>query len=246
MGEDVRDENQPPVVGLRSSSGGLESVQRYECGHAGRQSASPRGTLLAGARSAAPARVGELWAHHAINNFCKLVFVGIAYNQIDSWQCRDFFRSALGVASCNHDSRIGVLTANAANRGASVLISRRCHRTGVQNYDRRLFRAGGAAQASLLELAFQSRAIGLSGAAAEIFNVIAGHISIVAQLLGVPQARCPPHRPVEIDGGARLCRKVPLLTRANSAARIVRAAYSTGASTRSSRLGADSTLSRCG
>jgi hypothetical protein len=83
-----------------------------------------------------------------------LVFVGIAYNQIDSRQCRDFFRSALRVASCDNDSRIGILTANSANRGASVLISPRCHCTGVQNYHRRMFRACGTAQASLFELAF--------------------------------------------------------------------------------------------
>ena len=89
-----------------------------------------------------------------MNNFCELVFVGIAYNQIDSRQRRDFFRSALCVTSGDNDSRIGVLTADSANRGASVLISRGCHGTGVQNHDRRMFRAGGAAQASLFELAF--------------------------------------------------------------------------------------------
>ena len=108
---------------------------------------------MVGVGSAAPPKIGDLRAH-AINNFCQLVFVGIAYNQIDSRQCGDFFRCALCVTPGDNDSRIGVLTADSANRGASVLISRRCHGTGVQNYDRGMFRAGGAAQAPLFELAF--------------------------------------------------------------------------------------------
>ena len=62
-----------------------------------------------------------------------------------------------------------------------ILVGGRRHRTRIDDYDGSLLRRISPSQAALFELAFESRAIRLRGATAEIFYVITGHILMLTQ-----------------------------------------------------------------
>jgi len=81
----------------------------------------------------------------------------------------------LFVASGDNDSGFGILAADSANRGAGVLIGARRHGAGVEDYDGSSRWTGGARKSALFELPFKGGAIGLSGAAAEVFYKESGH-----------------------------------------------------------------------
>ena len=89
----------------------------------------------------------------------------------------DFFGSTLSVASGDDDLSTWILTVNAADGGAGVVVGRGGDRAGVQHDQ---FSGGGGLgtdQAFLLELPFEGGAVGLGGAASEILNEIPGHFS---------------------------------------------------------------------
>ena len=108
-----------------------------------------------------------------------LGLMGVAYDERDSGKRRNFFRGALGIAAGYNDSCFGILPADSPDGGASILIRACRNGAGVQNYDRRLLWVRGAGETLLFELAFKGGAVGLRGAATEVFYVISGHISIV-------------------------------------------------------------------
>ena len=105
----------------------------------------------------------------------------IAHYETNSRQRSNFLWRSLRVATGDDDLRLRILPAHASNRGARILVGGRRHRTRIDDYDGSLLRRISPSQAALFELAFESRAIRLRGATAEIFYVITGHILMLTQ-----------------------------------------------------------------
>src|SRR5258708_38895393 len=105
------------------------------------------------------------------------MFVGVADDEADAGQRRDFFRSALCVASGHYDSCFRILAANAADRGARILVRAGGHGAGIHHDYGGLRRSRGACDTVLLELAFEGGAVSLSGAAAKVLYIVSGHVS---------------------------------------------------------------------
>ena len=103
------------------------------------------------------------------------MLVRVADDEVYSGQGRQFFRSALRVASGDNNSGVGILPAHSANRGARILIRTVGHRAGVQDDDGGPSGRGSTNQPALLELAFQGGAIGLRGTTAKVFYKESGH-----------------------------------------------------------------------
>jgi hypothetical protein len=80
----------------------------------------------------------------------------------------------LGIASGDDNFCQRILALHTSNRRSRILVGGICHCTGVQDYEVGLSR-GGAGETSSVELEFQGSAVGLGGAASEIFNVVGGH-----------------------------------------------------------------------
>jgi hypothetical protein len=113
------------------------------------------------------------------SDFGEVVFVGVADYCGHAGEAGDFFGGALSVASGDDDSCRGVLAADAADGGAGILIGGTCDGASIQNHQVGL--AGRCAgQTAGFELAFEGGAVGLSGAASEVFDVEGGHEDIVA------------------------------------------------------------------
>jgi hypothetical protein len=112
-----------------------------------------------------------------------LVFVGVADHGGDAGQGGDFFGGALGIASGDDDSCQGILALHAADGGASVLIGGIGDGASVE-YDEIGLRGGDWRQTAGFELMFDGGAIGLSGSASEIFDVVGGHGFMVAHVRG--------------------------------------------------------------
>jgi hypothetical protein len=91
---------------------------------------------------------------------------------------RDFLGSALGVASGDDNFRERVLTLYAADGGARVLIGGVRDRARIQNHEVGL-RGGYTGQAAAFELTFERDAVGLGGAASEVFDVEGGHGTVL-------------------------------------------------------------------
>jgi len=116
--------------------------------------------------------------------------MGVAHDHIYARHGCEFFRGALRVAAGDYDSCSGILPADPADCGAGVLISACRDRAGIQDYDGRLCRSRSAREPLVLELTFDGGAVGLCGAASEVFNVVSGHIFILAQVSLRRSARC--------------------------------------------------------
>ncbi len=110
----------------------------------------------------------------------QIVFVRIAYDEGYAGESCDFLRSALGVASGDDDFASGIFALDAAEGGAGFLLGGGGHGAGIQNNDFRGGGAAGAVEAAVAELLFDGGAVGLGSAAAEIFDVKAGHRTILA------------------------------------------------------------------
>ncbi len=108
------------------------------------------------------------------HKFSELIFVGVADHGGDTGQGGNFFGSALGVASGDDDFCQRVLALHAADGGAGVLVGGIGYGTGIQ-YDEVGLRSRGAGEAAGFELAFEGGAVGLRGAASEVFYVVGGH-----------------------------------------------------------------------
>src|ERR1700691_2378814 len=125
----------------------------------------------------------------------EFVFVRVANDGADAGECGDFFRSTLGVASGDDDFCRWILAADAADGSSGILIGGSGDGASVEQ-DEVGVRGGSAGQAASLELAFQGGAVGLGGAASEIYDVKGSHAIMVAQaaeLCGhtsIPARRC--------------------------------------------------------
>ena len=87
-------------------------------------------------------------------DFRQLVLMGIPDYQVHAGQCRDLFRRTLRITSRNHDPRLRILPAHAADCGARILVRAIGYRTGIQDYDGSLRGTGGACESALFKLAF--------------------------------------------------------------------------------------------
>src|ERR1700688_2878279 len=131
------------------------------------------------AGSAAPPKISRNVCEILEGDFGELMFVGVADYGGDTGQSGDFRGSALGVASGDDDFCHRILALHAADGGAGVLIGGIRDRAGVENYEVGVGR-GSAGETAGFELAFESGAVGLSGAASEVFDVKSLHGTIVA------------------------------------------------------------------
>ena len=109
------------------------------------------------------------------------MLVRVADDETDSWQRRYLLWRPLRVAAGDHDLCFGILAADTANRRTRVLIRARGNRAGVHHNYGGLRRSGSARHPALCELAFESGAVGLSGAAAEVLYIVSRHIPMVPQ-----------------------------------------------------------------
>jgi hypothetical protein len=82
------------------------------------------------------------------------MFVRVADYQTDAGESGDFLGGALGVTAGDHDLCFGILAADAADGGASVLIGICRYGAGVHHHHRGLRGSGGAGDTLLFELAF--------------------------------------------------------------------------------------------
>ena len=105
----------------------------------------------------------------------------ISYYTAHSRQRGYLFRSALGVASGDHDLATGIFAMDAANGGAGILIRGGGHGAGVENDDLRLGGNAGAVESALSELSFDGGSVGLGGAAAKVLYVEGTHRTIVTE-----------------------------------------------------------------
>lgn len=115
-------------------------------------------------------------------DLCQIVLMGIADHMRDAGQCRDLFGRALSVTSRDNDLTIGIVTANAANGSAGILFGGGGNRTGIENDPLGLSRGIGPLHALIHELTLNGGTVRLSGPAAEIFYVKAGHATILAYI----------------------------------------------------------------
>ena len=95
-------------------------------------------------------------------------------NAADAGESGEFFWSALGVAAGDDDAGGGVCGVNFADSVASLGIGGGSDGAGVQDDDVGVL-PGCRGAATIEELAFDRSAIGLSGAAAKLFDVEGGH-----------------------------------------------------------------------
>jgi hypothetical protein len=111
----------------------------------------------------------------------ELMFVRVADHDGYARQRRNFFGSPLRVASRDDNFCQRVLAAHAADGSTGILIGRVRDGTGIQ-YDQFGFVGCSAGEAADFELAFEGSAVSLGGSATEVFDVVSGHGTIVAQV----------------------------------------------------------------
>ncbi len=102
--------------------------------------------------------------------------MGIAHDQGNAGETGDFFRGALGVATGDNDASGRIHRVNLADGVASLSVGGGGDGAGIENDDvgRRAIGRDGAALVA--QLALDGGAIGLCGAAAELFDVKGGHV----------------------------------------------------------------------
>src|SRR5580693_522884 len=103
------------------------------------------------------------------------MFVRIANHAANPRKRGDFFRRALRVATRHHNLAVRIVTTDAADGRAGILISRSRDRARVQHYDFRSRRCVGPCQAELLELARDRSTIGLRSPASKVLYVETCH-----------------------------------------------------------------------
>src|SRR5206468_5042447 len=112
-------------------------------------------------------------------NLCQLAFVRVANDLGHTQHCRDFIRSALSVAASDYNLTLGILTMDASDGSARVLIGGGGHGASVEHHNLCLRRGTCATEATLTKLALDGGAVGLSGPAAKVLYIETGHGSIV-------------------------------------------------------------------
>jgi hypothetical protein len=97
--------------------------------------------------------------------------VGIADDLRHAGNGSDLLRNTLCVTTGDHDLTGGILTMNAADGSARILVSRGGHSAGVKDDDVCLGRRARAVEPAVAKLALDRSAVGLRGPAAKVFDV---------------------------------------------------------------------------
>jgi len=135
-----------------------------------------------------------------------LGLVGIADDPGNARECGEFFGSALGVAAGDDKAGGGILAVNLANGVASLSVGGSGYGAGVEDYDGGRCWIGGGAATTIEELAFDSGAVGLGGAAAELLDVEGRHFHSRCEFIGlsylVPRKRGDSQEQLDADSCA--------------------------------------------
>ena len=99
----------------------------------------------------------------------------VADDEGDAGQGRDFFGSALRVAAGDNDAHGGIGSMDFADGVTGLRIGSGGDRAGIEHDDVRDVRLRCGNATLIAQLAFDGRAVGLRGAAAELFDVEGGH-----------------------------------------------------------------------
>jgi len=125
-------------------------------------------------------KIRETWrAERMSQKIGNLRLVRVADHVGDAGECGEFFGSALGVAASNDDAGGGIVSMKFADGVAGLGVGSRSDSTSVEDDDIGGFGGTRQGAAAFEELAFDGSAVGLSGAAAELFDVQGGHERIV-------------------------------------------------------------------
>ena len=104
-------------------------------------------------------------------------FVGVADDEGNAWEGRDFFGDALGITAGNEDARGRIGGVDFADGVASLGVSGRSDRAGVKNDHIGCGRIGRKTAALFAELPLDGGAISLGGAATELLDKKCAHES---------------------------------------------------------------------
>ena len=107
------------------------------------------------------------------------MFVRVADYLADAGQGGDFFWRTLRIAAGDYDLSLWVLTMDAADSGAGVLVGRGRYGAGVEDYQPCFRCFPGAFQSVFPQLALDGSAVRLGSTASEIRHVESRHISIL-------------------------------------------------------------------
>ncbi len=102
--------------------------------------------------------------------------MGIADDPGDAGESGKFFRSTLGVAACDNEADGGVGGVELSNGFAGLSIGGGSDGAGVEDDDIGGCGRGGGGAAAIQQLALEGGAIGLGGAAAELFDKESRHL----------------------------------------------------------------------
>src|SRR5260221_6306423 len=105
----------------------------------------------------------------------NLGFVGIADNERDAGESGQFFGGALGVTAGDENFGGGILRVDFANGIAGLRVGGGCDGAGVDDDELGGLRRSRGCAAAVQELALDGSAVGLGGAAGELFDVESGH-----------------------------------------------------------------------
>jgi hypothetical protein len=92
-----------------------------------------------------------------------------------AWDYGNFIRSALRVAASDHDLTFRILTMDAADGGARVLIGGSCDGASVKHDNLSLRGGASTSEAALTKLTLNGSAVGLGGPAAKVLYIETAH-----------------------------------------------------------------------
>jgi len=180
VSEDIGDENRPFVARRWSLAIGLRKFRR-PCHRIKRNKRARRLN-----RRAALDRTAVGGCPHMIvlsgarqRDLRQLMLVRVADDMSYARQPCDLFGGALRVATGDDNAGLRIPALNAADGRARILIGGSGDGTSIEYDDGSLAGIRGARETEFLELAFESGAVGLGGAATEILYVISGHVLMV-------------------------------------------------------------------
>ena len=121
-------------------------------------------------------RDGGRGAGKRIDELRDLRFVGVSDDPRDSWKRGQFLGGALGVATGDEDADIRIGGMKLANGVAGLGVGGGCDSTGIDDNDVSSGGRGGGSEAAIDQLPLDGGAIGLRGAATELFDEETWHL----------------------------------------------------------------------
>src|ERR1700685_1053113 len=102
--------------------------------------------------------------------------MGVTYDLSHAGQNRELFRSALGIASGDHDLAAGVFPMDPANRCARILVGGSSHSARIKDGNSGLRRRGPSFQSQFPKLALDRCSVGLRSPATKVLYIEACHV----------------------------------------------------------------------